>query len=168
MRGDALKIPSGGRSLNGHDCRSFGVRSMVVRDLHFVSPIGPPDKADTVLIVDADAVLTGAVSLQSLKPVAGREAQIAQIGCSFDLVELATSRIAAQRLQKPVSKSFFESSSLKLRIIHRQNITDRVTCQAVGSRVEVCAVFSSSGGAQANILAPRADPMAARIVGNHG
>jgi hypothetical protein len=50
---------------------------MVVRDLYLVCPIGLPHKADAVLIVNSDAVLTGAVSLQCLKPVAGREAQIA-------------------------------------------------------------------------------------------
>jgi hypothetical protein len=119
MRGDALKIPSGGRSLNGHDYRSFGVRSMVVRNLHLVSPVSLPDKANTVLIVDKDAVLADAVSLQSLKPVAGREAQVTQIGGGLDLVQLAAGNLTNRcpAFTKPVSKSFLVSSSLKLRII---------------------------------------------------
>jgi len=38
-------------------------------------PIGLPDKAETVLIVDADAMLTRAVSFQGLKPVGGHGAK---------------------------------------------------------------------------------------------
>jgi hypothetical protein len=61
---------------------------MVVRDFDiFGTSFGPPE-ADSPLIVDADRVLTASVTLQRLKTIAGRNAQLGQTRYSVDLAEL--------------------------------------------------------------------------------
>ena len=50
--------------------------SMVVDDLYVFGTAVSPPEADTVLVVDADAVLSAAISFQGLEPVARRDAQI--------------------------------------------------------------------------------------------
>ena len=42
---------------------------MIVGDLHFESIVAPPHETDPVLIVDADTVLSGSITLKSLQPV---------------------------------------------------------------------------------------------------
>jgi hypothetical protein len=55
---------------------------MIVHDLHVVSVPIFPHKTNAPLIIDADAVLPFAVSLQRVKPVAPRHTQIHQaFGC---------------------------------------------------------------------------------------
>src|SRR5438046_2182577 len=54
---------------------------MVIHDLHVIRSLPPlilPDEADAVLIVDADAVLSGSMSAQLLQPPAGQAGQIVQ------------------------------------------------------------------------------------------
>jgi hypothetical protein len=64
---------------------------VVVRNLNLMSPIGLPDKANTVLIIDSDAMLAHSASLQSLQPITWRNAKIHQIDRCFDLIKLAKS-----------------------------------------------------------------------------
>lgn len=52
--------------------------------------IGRPHEANTKLIVDANAVLTGAVVLQGLQTIAGRHAQIVENPCPIQLLEFST------------------------------------------------------------------------------
>jgi hypothetical protein len=47
-----------------------------------------PAKTNTVTLVNANAVLTGAVASKSLKAVAGRDSQFAQLLNAVELVEL--------------------------------------------------------------------------------
>ena len=105
---------------------------MVVRDLHLVGSVHLPDKADAILIVDANAMLTGSVSLQSLQPVSGWEAQVAQIGRGLDLVELADGDLANRRpaFAKPCFKELPCLVVLEAPDHYRQTITERVLRQS--------------------------------------
>lgn len=49
---------------------------MVVDDFHIVGVAVPPHEADTIFIIDSDAVLALALAVQSLQPVSGRDIQI--------------------------------------------------------------------------------------------
>src|SRR5690606_26681648 len=52
------------------------ILSVVVNDLHLLWSSVGPHEADPPLVVDPDAVLAGPVTLESLKPAAGRNAEI--------------------------------------------------------------------------------------------
>jgi len=69
---------------------------MIIHDL-YVAPLGRqvtvlvsnlPDEADTPLVVDTDAVLSGAVSLQGFQPVPRRHAQAVAANSSIELQQL--------------------------------------------------------------------------------
>jgi hypothetical protein len=51
---------------------------MVVDDFHIVGVAVPPHEADTILIIDSDAVLSLALAMQGLQPVSGGNIQIIQ------------------------------------------------------------------------------------------
>src|SRR5208282_5364908 len=51
---------------------------MVICDLHFVSFGFAPYEANSVLIVDSNAVLTLTIAAQFLQPVSGRNLQVVQ------------------------------------------------------------------------------------------
>jgi hypothetical protein len=51
---------------------------VIVDDLHFVRSIRSPDKADSELVVDPDAVLPLSISGEALKSVAGRHTKLVQ------------------------------------------------------------------------------------------
>jgi hypothetical protein len=63
---------------------------MVVRDLDVFSARGRPTEADTVLVVDADAVLTGAVTLEGLESVARRHTKVVAPPRDLQLSKLAS------------------------------------------------------------------------------
>jgi hypothetical protein len=52
---------------------------MIIDNFNKPSVSVTPDKADAPLVVDADAVLPGAVAFQSFKPISGRNARILKI-----------------------------------------------------------------------------------------
>jgi hypothetical protein len=54
-----------------------------------VRPVGLPDKADSPLVVDANAVLALAVGLQCLQLIARRHTQAAEFRGGVDLKQLA-------------------------------------------------------------------------------
>jgi hypothetical protein len=49
---------------------------VIVRDLDLVGIAASPDEADPPLIIDTDTMLAAASTLQCLKPIAGRNAQV--------------------------------------------------------------------------------------------
>jgi hypothetical protein len=65
---------------------------VIVRDLDVVSVTFAPDKADSPLVVDPDAMLTGAVSLQSLQSIARGHSQIMQAHGSIEHQQLLATR----------------------------------------------------------------------------
>jgi hypothetical protein len=62
---------------------------MVVHDLNFVRIASIPDKADAVLIIDANAVLPFPVAAQSFQMISWRDSQIAQLRDSIQNEQLA-------------------------------------------------------------------------------
>jgi hypothetical protein len=56
---------------------------VIVGDLYIISVTISPDKADSVLIVDADAVLAFAISRQSFEVIAREDRQIVQLTCAM-------------------------------------------------------------------------------------
>ena len=61
---------------------------MVVCDLDFVGMAVLPVEADTVLIVDANAVLSGSIAFQAFQPIPRWGHQVSQIPSPIDLVKL--------------------------------------------------------------------------------
>ena len=57
---------------------------MIIYDLHIVIVIVLGRETDPVLIVDPDAVLSLAVSLERLQMIRGRDTQILQTSCIVD------------------------------------------------------------------------------------
>lgn len=51
---------------------------MIIRNFYFVGPVLEPHETNPELIVDANAVLSFAVTLQRLEPVTGRDPQVIQ------------------------------------------------------------------------------------------
>jgi hypothetical protein len=49
---------------------------MVIDDLDLAGMPGLPDEANAPLVVDADAVLSGSITLEGFKPIAGGHPQI--------------------------------------------------------------------------------------------
>jgi len=62
--------------------------SVIIGDFNFVSVPVPPDEANSKLIVDADAVLTGPLSAERFHVIA-RKREIPQAGGPVDLVQFA-------------------------------------------------------------------------------
>ena len=60
---------------------------MVIHNFHFVRARFPAE-ADPPLIVDADAVLSGATAFQRFQPVARRHPQVLQLRCRVQLQQL--------------------------------------------------------------------------------
>ena len=66
---------------------------MVVYDLHIVSVTVFPNKADTVLIIDPNAVLAEAIALQRFQPIAGELCQVGKLNRRVDLNQFLFSGI---------------------------------------------------------------------------
>lgn len=62
---------------------------VVVHDFDLIGAIGVPDKADTPLVIDADAVLSFAVPLERFQMVAGGNPQACQFRGRLQLQKLA-------------------------------------------------------------------------------
>lgn len=70
---------------------------MVVGYLHFVGSISLPDEADSVLVIDANAVLPGPISSKSLQPIPGWRSEIAKPNAEVELIELSQSHGSNRR-----------------------------------------------------------------------
>ena len=62
---------------------------MVVGHFDVLRAIRSPTETNPELIVDPDRVLSFAASAQRLKPVTGRQPQIAQVGGGIEIAKLA-------------------------------------------------------------------------------
>jgi hypothetical protein len=62
---------------------------LIVRDLDILRAVGRPSEANTKLIVDPNAILSGAVPLEGFKPVARRDSKILERGRDFKLEQLS-------------------------------------------------------------------------------
>ena len=63
---------------------------MVIDDLHTVGVTSHPAKADAPLVIDPDAVLALAITLERLKPIGWRNPQIVQGGGVVEHAQFAT------------------------------------------------------------------------------
>ncbi len=88
---------------------------MIIYDFNIFRAIIRPDKTDSILIVDADAVLTAPAAFQRLKPVSGRRTeeiqrlrriQLGQFtdGCIFESAKLTRSAAFKKRLRMFAAK----------------------------------------------------------------
>ena len=84
---------------------------MVVHDLNVVRVFALPAEANPILIVHSDAVLAGAVAPQWLKPVAGRQLQVAQLLRAIQLRELAERHPLDLRRQAVISAALPQTLS---------------------------------------------------------
>jgi len=73
---------------------------MVVDDLDILGACSGPAKADPVLVVDADRMLSGTVAFERLEPVARRDSQVVQPTGDLQLTQLAP-RDLLDRLKTP-------------------------------------------------------------------
>ena len=80
---------------------------MIVDDFHAFGPSVAPDEADPPLVVDANAVLTGAASFQKFEPVDGWSCQIHELFRLVDLAQLPLRHSLDVRTE-PTSKPTFE------------------------------------------------------------
>jgi hypothetical protein len=62
---------------------------VVISEFDIVGSVLHPHKADAVLVIDADAVLSGAISVKRLKTISGGYAQVLQSSGRFKLIKLA-------------------------------------------------------------------------------
>jgi len=80
---------------------------MIVRNLHCMCSICLPYKADSVLIVDSDAVLPNPISLERLQPVSRRHPQVNKVDARLNLIELTESDLLDRR-PAPIRATFEE------------------------------------------------------------
>jgi hypothetical protein len=77
---------------------------VVVHDLDAFGAGGSPAKANAILVVDADAVLTGSVALHGFESVSGRNPEVIEPTRDLQLSELAPSdRLDADKPRHPQS-----------------------------------------------------------------
>jgi hypothetical protein len=62
---------------------------VIIHDFDFVRIAAAPYEAESPLIVDADAVLAGAVALEPLQSISGRNAKVLQPLCCMKVEQLA-------------------------------------------------------------------------------
>jgi hypothetical protein len=62
--------------------------SVVIRNLDLIGISRLPSKANTILLIDPDAVLPSSVPAQALKPISGRDSKFEQIPHLIYLIEL--------------------------------------------------------------------------------
>lgn len=81
---------------------------MIVHNLNVMRPICLSRKADSILVVDSNAVLPLPVVLQRFQPVSRGDTKVFQFGSGFDHVQLPE-RDRADRLPAFIRASFEES-----------------------------------------------------------
>jgi hypothetical protein len=66
---------------------------MVIHNLDSIRPVIRPDKADTVPVVDTDAVLPSPLSSERFQTITGRYAQVDEADCRIELLKLSGSHL---------------------------------------------------------------------------
>ena len=81
---------------------------VIIHDFYIVGIATTPDKADTPLVVDANAMLPFPIASQYFQMIAGRRLQIAEFGGNIQLAQLSLSHSLES------SKAFDSLPSVKL------------------------------------------------------
>lgn len=68
---------------------TISFQSMIIRDFNTGRAGFDPDKADTIMAVDSNAVLSRSIFHQSFQPVAGRNLQLRQHPNRIKLIQLS-------------------------------------------------------------------------------
>ena len=91
---------------------------MIVDDFHVVGISVSPSEADAPLVVDTDAELPGAIALQRFQPVGRRGAQVRELDCGVQHIQLAecgTLQLRAEPLGATALKQRFGLAVGKIR-----------------------------------------------------
>ena len=83
---------------------------MIVNDFHVMGISLAPDETNAPLVVDANAVPSGAIALEHLQPIAWRHAQIEKLNGGIQHVEFSLGRtlnIGAESLDPLAMKQRF-------------------------------------------------------------
>ena len=102
---------------------------VIVRDFDFVCIALLPTKANTILVVDSNAVLTSAAPTKPLKTVAGRYRKFHKVTNPIELVELAASNRPQYSRARRACRSRFAavedipSPTIRERAYHAQIVT---------------------------------------------
>jgi len=80
---------------------------MIVRDFYIADVVIAPNKANPVLIVNANAVLSLSVAAQFLESVTGRTLQITQFYCDIDHSQFSFGHIPRGRASGPPGPPYF-------------------------------------------------------------
>jgi hypothetical protein len=103
---------------------------VVVRDFNFVCITILPAKAHTILVVDPNAVLAGAVPAQPLKSIARWDCQLRKLAHSIELVKLAACnrpqyfRASAARRPRFATVKYVLGSAIGERAYHGPDYND--------------------------------------------
>lgn len=73
------------------------VISVVVGDLNFSGTLISPLEANTVLVVDSDAVLTGSVAFELFETIAWWDSQVLQILGLVQLIQFSSGNLPQRR-----------------------------------------------------------------------
>ena len=124
---------------------------MIVSYLDFDGTGIAPDEADTIPVVDTNAVLPATVSGQSLEPIAGRYAEIIQGRGGVELVQLPPSHTQDIRGTDPSCPSSVTpvEDVLSATILERNdhnNMIARYSCYQPGDRERIRPVTLGSPG----------------------
>jgi hypothetical protein len=87
---------------------------VVVHNLNLVSVPIFPLKADSILVIDANAVLAFSIASEALQPIAGRHGQVAQ--CSGGIQQLQFLEGALPKIDRDAPDPFLLPESLRLGI----------------------------------------------------
>src|SRR5699024_1708955 len=88
------------------------ILSVVVNDLHLLRSGVGPREADPPLVVDPDAVLSGAIALEGLEPVSRRDAEVFERLRGPHLTQLAQCDPLDPRIDRTRSRRHSRSVSL--------------------------------------------------------
>jgi hypothetical protein len=87
---------------------------VVIGDLNLMCTVSLPDKANSELIVDSDAVLSRSISLKRFQPVARRNAKIVESEAGLYLIEFAKRH---GRDSRPAAARASFKEELRIRVI---------------------------------------------------
>jgi len=116
--------------------------SMIIHNFNVMRVLALPAEANAPLVVDADAVLSGAVALQGFQVIAGRQPQVAQLARTVKLRELAERHaldlrrqtVVAPPLPQPLGLPAGETGNHRVKLSLRDNMSRCAMSREEGRR----------------------------------
>ena len=100
--------------------------SVIIDDFNLVSVMPAPDKTDSILIVDANAVLPQPIAFQFLEAITGRCSQVSKLGGSVEQGQLAPGHRGRRRTSCFSARPDYRRDFVGEGLDHSQMITDIV------------------------------------------